>query len=391
MLGIQITEDCGRLLAKDDSGIANPKCKIGEPMSNKILIVDDEPFNLDLLEQELSDQGYVIEKANDGTEALAKVPSFQPDLILLDYMMPKMNGLEVLKRLRGDDQHKGIPVILLTAKATQEDKVRGLDAGADDYVIKPFDSIELLARVRAMMRIKEMHDTLEEWNRNLADTVKQQVEEIQRMNRLKRYLSPQIAETILGDDKNLFKSHRREITVVFLDLRGFTAFSDSTEPEEVMEVLRGYHAEMGRLIFQFDGTLVRFAGDGIMIFFNDPIPCADHTEKGVRMAIEMQDRVQELRKGWLKNGYDLDLGIGLAAGYATIGNIGFEGRMDYDAIGNVTNLAARLCGEAKGGQILIDRKTLSKIEELVDVETLGEFQLKGFSRPLPAFNIVKSR
>ena len=294
-------------------------------MSNKILIVDDEPFNLDLLEQELSDQGYVIEKANDGTEALAKVPSFQPDLILLDYMMPKMNGLEVLKRLRGDDQHKGIPVILLTAKATQEDKVRGLDAGADDYVIKPFDSIELLARVRAMMRIKEMHDTLEEWNRNLADTVKQQVEEIQRMNRLKRYLSPQIAETILGDDKNLFKSHRREITVVFLDLRGFTAFSDSTEPEEVMEVLRGYHAEMGRLIFQFDGTLVRFAGDGIMIFFNDPIPCADHTEKGVRMAIEMQDRVQELRKGWLKNGYDLDLGIGLAAGYATIGNIGFEG------------------------------------------------------------------
>ena len=360
-------------------------------MSNKILIVDDEPFNLDLLEQELSDQGYVIEKANDGTEALAKVPSFQPDLILLDYMMPKMNGLEVLKRLRGDDQHKGIPVILLTAKATQEDKVRGLDAGADDYVIKPFDSIELLARVRAMMRIKEMHDTLEEWNRNLADTVKQQVEEIQRMNRLKRYLSPQIAETILGDDKNLFKSHRREITVVFLDLRGFTAFSDSTEPEEVMEVLRGYHAEMGRLIFQFDGTLVRFAGDGIMIFFNDPISCADHTEKGVRMAIEMQDRVQELRKGWLKNGYDLDLGIGLAAGYATIGNIGFEGRMDYDAIGNVTNLAARLCDEAKSGQILIDRKTLSKIEELVDVETLGEFQLKGFSRPLPAFNIVKSR
>ena len=332
MPGIQITEDCGRLLAKDDSGIANPKSKIGEPMSNKILIVDDEPFNLDLLEQELSDQGYVIEKANDGTEALAKVPSFQPDLILLDYMMPKMNGLEVLKRLRGDDQGKGIPVILLTAKATQEDKVRGLDAGADDYVIKPFDSIELLARVRAMMRIKEMHDTLEEWNRNLADTVKQQVEEIQRMNRLKRYLSPQIAETILGDDKNLFKSHRREITVVFLDLRGFTAFSDSTEPEEVMEVLRGYHAEMGRLIFQFDGTLVRFAGDGIMIFFNDPIPCADHTEKGVRMAIEMQDRVQELRKGWLKNGYDLDLGIGLAAGYATIGNIGFEGRMDYDAI-----------------------------------------------------------
>src|SRR5438093_523332 len=353
-------------------------------MSNKILIVDDEPFNLDLLEQELSDQGYVIEKANDGTEALAKVPSFQPDLILLDYMMPKMNGLEVLKRLRGDDQHKGIPVILLTAKATQEDKVRGLDAGADDYVIKPFDSIELLARVRAMMRIKEMHETLEEWNRNLADTVKQQVDEIQRMNALKRYLSPQIAETVLGEDNNLFKSHRREITVVFLDLRGFTAFSDSAEPEEVMDVLRGYHAEMGKLIFQFDGTLVRFAGDGIMIFFNDPIPCADHTEKAVRMAIEMQARGRELRRGWLKQGYDLDLGIGLAAGYATIGNIGFEGRIDYDAIGNVINLAARLCGEAKGGQILIDKKTLSKMNELLQVEALDDLQLKGFTDPVQA-------
>src|ERR671918_467125 len=360
-------------------------------MPNKILIVDDEPFNLDLLEQELGDLGYLIERANDGVEALEKIPSFQPDVILLDYMMPNMNGLEVLKRLREDPTHRSIPVILLTAKATQEDKVRGLDAGADDYVIKPFDSFELLARVRAMMRIKQMHDTLEEWNRNLADKVTQQVEEIQRMNRLKRYLSPQIAETILQEDKNLFKSHRREITVVFLDLRGFTAFSDSTEPEEVMEVLRGYHTAMGKLIFKFDSTLVRFAGDGIMIFFNDPIPCADHTEKAVRMTIEMQDRVQELRKAWLKIGYDLDLGIGLATGYATIGNIGVEERMDYDAIGNVTNLAARLCGEAKGGQILTDRKTLNKIDELIEAEAPEELQLKGFTRPVAAYNLVRLR
>jgi adenylate cyclase len=357
-------------------------------MPNKILIVDDEPFNLDLLEQELMDESYVIQRANDGFEALQKIESFNPDIILLDYMMPKMNGLEVLQQLRADERHKSTPVILLTAKASQEDKVRGLDAGADDYVIKPFDAIELLARVRAMLRIKEMHDTLEEWNRNLAAKVKQQVEELERMNALKRYLSPQIAETVLGEDNNLFKSHRREITVVFLDLRGFTAFSDSAEPEEVMEVLRGYHAEMGKLIFQFDGTLVRFAGDGIMVFFNDPIPCADHTEKAVRMAIEMQARGRELRRGWLNRGYDLDLGIGLAAGYATIGNIGFEGRIDYDAIGNVTNLAARLCGEAKGGQILIDRKTLSKMMELLQVEALDDLQLKGFTRPVPAFNIV---
>jgi len=358
-------------------------------MPNKILIVDDEPFNLDLLEQELEDQGYVIERANDGAEALEKVPSFEPDVILLDYMMPKMNGLEVLKHLREDEKYKGIPVILLTAKATQEDKVRGLDGGADDYVVKPFDSFELLARVRAMVRIKEMHDTLDEWNRSLTEKVKEQVEELQRVNRLKRYLSPQIAETILGENENLFKSHRREITVVFLDLRGFTAFSDSAEPEEVMEVLRGYHAAMGKLIFAFDGTLERFAGDGIMIFFNDPIPCADHTEKAIRMALDMRRKVEDLRTEWLKKGYDLDLGIGLAAGYATLGNIGFEGRMDYGAIGNVTNLAARLCAEAKARQILTNQRTLSKIETLVDYEPLEELQLKGVSRPVAAFNIVR--
>ena len=358
-------------------------------MPNKILIVDDEPFNLDLLEQELEDQNYTIERANDGAEALDKVPVFQPDLILLDYMMPKMNGLEVLRRLREDALYKSIPVILLTAKATQEDKVRGLDAGADDYVIKPFDSFELLARVRAMIRIKQMHDTLDEWNRSLTEKVKQQVDELQRVNRLRRYLSPQIAETILGEDENLFKSHRREITVVFLDLRGFTSFSDSAEPEEVMEVLRGYHAAMGKLIFDFDGTLERFAGDGIMIFFNDPIPCADHTEKAVRMALAMHSKVEELRAEWLKRGYELDLGIGMAAGYATLGNIGFEGRMDYGAIGNVTNLAARLCSEAKARQILTNQRTLSKIENLVDYEPLEELQLKGVSRPVAAFNIVK--
>ena len=358
-------------------------------MPNRILIVDDEPFNLDLLEQELQDQGYMIERAGDGAEALEKVPSFLPDVILLDYMMPNMNGLEVLGRLRKDEKHKGIPVILLTAKATQEDKIRGLDAGADDYVIKPFDSFELMARVRAMVRIKQMHDLMEDWNRDLADKVARQVEELERANRLKRYLSPQIAETILSENESLFKSHRREITVVFLDLRGFTAFSDGAEPEEVMEVLRGYHAEMGKLIFEFGGTLERFAGDGIMIFFNDPVTCADHTEKAIKMALAMQLQVEELRKGWLKKGYDLDLGIGLAAGYATLGNIGFEGRMDYGAIGNVTNLAARLCGEAIGGQILIDRKTLSKIEELIEAEPRDELNLKGFPRPVAAFNIVR--
>jgi len=360
-------------------------------MPNKILIVDDEPFNLDLLEQELMEYEYVIERAVDGVDALEKTESFGPDLILLDYMMPKMSGLEVVKQLRQNEKHKAIPVILLTAKATLEDKIAGLDAGADDYVTKPFDSFELLARVRAMLRIKELHDRLDEWNRTLADKVKQQVDELQRMNRLKRYLSPQIAETILADDENLFKTHRREITAVFLDLRGFTPFSDSAEPEEVMEVLHSYHAEMGKLIFKFEGTLERFVGDGIVIIFNDPIRYDDHCQKAVRMALEMRDRVKELRVAWTKQGYDLDLGVGLAAGYATLGTVGFEGRMDYGTVGNLPNLAARLCAEATGGQILTDQKTMSKIEDLFESETLPELQLKGISRPVVAYNIVQAK
>jgi adenylate cyclase len=360
-------------------------------MSKKILIVDDEPFNLDLLEQELGDYDYAIERAGDGVEALEKTQSFEPDVILLDYMMPRMNGLEVVKRLRATPEHQGIPVILLTAKATQEDKVAGLDAGADDYVTKPFDSFELLARVRAMMRLKEMHDTLAEWNRTLAETVRKQVSELERMARLKRYLSPQIAETILGQDDELFRTHRREITIVFLDLRGFTAFSDSAEPEEVMEFLRHYHAEMGQLVFKFEGTLERFMGDGIVIIFNDPIPCEDHAQHATLMALEMRDRVKELRGAWLKKGYNLDLGVGIAAGYATLGTMGFEGRMDYGTVGNLPNLAARLCAEAKGGQILTDQKTMSRLEHAFEAEPIEQLSLKGIARPVLAYNILSAR
>ncbi len=231
--------------------------------------------------------------------------------------------------------------------------------------------------------------SLDEWTRSLLDKIRGQVDPIDRVTRLLRYFSPQIAKAVLdSDNERLFETHWREITVVFLDLRGFTSFSDSAEPEDVVGLLRSYHAEMGKLIFKFEGTLERFAGDGIMVFFNDPIPFEDHTEKAVRMALEMRERAKELRKGWLKNGYDLDLGVGLAAGFATLGNIGFEGRMDYGAVGNVTNLASRLCAEAKGGQILTNQQTLCKIENMVETDDLGEMQLKGIARPVAAFNIL---
>ncbi|HEY3305523.1 MAG TPA: adenylate/guanylate cyclase domain-containing protein [Candidatus Binatia bacterium] len=246
------------------------------------------------------------------------------------------------------------------------------DMTAEALVMKPYSSIEELTRT-------------------LGQKMKRQLEEIGRISRLKRYLSPQIAESILKrDDGDLFVSHRREVTVVFLDLRGFTEFSDSAEPEEVLQLLRNYHAEMGRLIFKYDGTLERFAGDGIMAFFNAPVPYEDHTRRAVCMALEMRERMKVIRVAWwLKKGWDLDLGIGLATGYAAVGDIGFEGRLDYGAVGNVTNLASRLCEEAGGGQILTNRRTLSEVENWVEAESIGELKLRGFIRPVSVFNITK--
>jgi adenylate cyclase len=218
-------------------------------------------------------------------------------------------------------------------------------------------------------------------------------EELHPIYRLKRYLSPQIAEVVLNcpDEDSLWESHRKEVTIVVVDLRGFTSFADSVEPEEVMVLLRNYHAEMGRLVFKFQGTLERFTGDGIMAYFDSFTPCEHHTKEAVRMALEMRDRGKELRAGWLKKGYDLDVGIGLAAGYATVGSFGFEGRMDYGAVGKVTNLTYRLCEEADGGQILTNQKTLSKIEDFVHAEPMETLQLKGIARPITAFNILALR
>jgi adenylate cyclase len=228
------------------------------------------------------------------------------------------------------------------------------------------------------------------WSRAVKENRFRKEEELHRMYRLKRYLSPRIAEAVLNcpDEDSVWESHRQDVTIVVVDLRGFTSFADSAEPEEVMVLLRDYHAEMGRLVFKFQGTLERFTGDGIMAFFDDFTPCEHHTKEAVRMALEMRDRAKELRAGWLKKGYDLALGIGLAAGYATVGNLGFEGRMDYGAVGKVTNLTYRLCEEAGGGQILTNQKTLSKIEDFVHAEPMEALQLKGIARPISAFNIL---
>jgi class 3 adenylate cyclase len=229
---------------------------------------------------------------------------------------------------------------------------------------------------------------LAELNQTLEQRVAEQVGQLDRLGRLKRFFSPQLSELILaGDAEDPLKSHRREVTVVFLDLRGFTAFAETAEPEEVMGVLREYHAVMGTIILAHEGTLERFTGDGMMIFFNDPVPVPNPHERAVRMAVEMRERVLGLLARWRKRGFELDLGVGIAHGYATIGAIGFEGRWDYGAIGTVTNLAARLCGEAAPGQILVSQRLLGLVEELVEAEPVGDLALKGFARPVPTFNV----
>jgi class 3 adenylate cyclase len=250
--------------------------------------------------------------------------------------------------------------------------------------------------VKSLIRVKEYQDTIQrqaealaEWNRSLEQRVQQQVEELDRANRLRRFLSPQIAELLLSSrNESLLESHRREITVVFSDLRGFTMFAETAEPEEVMRVLAAYHQCMGEIIFHYGGTLERFAGDGLMVFFNDPLPCDDPPGAAVAMAVAMRQRALGLIQDWRKQGHDLNFGVGVAMGYATLGRIGFEGRFDYAAIGTVTNLASRLCDEAEGGQILVNQRVHAAIEEIAEIEHLGERTMKGFVRPTAIYNVV---
>lgn len=362
----------------------------------RILIVDDNSDNLEIFRARLSPHHYDILTASDGEQALAAARESQPDLILLDVMMPKIDGVEVCRRLKEDTSLPFMPIIMVTAKTSSQDIVTALDAGADEYLTKPVDHGSLVARVKSMLRIKALTDTVQaqreelaDWNRTLEKRVSEQLDQLERLSRLKRFFSPQLAEAILtGGTDDPLHSHRREITVVFLDLRNFTTFAELSEPEEVMGVLREFHAEMGSLILRHEGTLERFLGDGLMIFFNDPVSVPDHAARALHMALAMRDRANEMSMRWRKNGYDLSLGIGIAQGYATIGAIGFEGRLDYSAIGAVCNLAARLCSEAKGGQILTNQKTLSAFENLVEAEPVGEVSLKGFAKPIAVYSIT---
>jgi class 3 adenylate cyclase len=365
-------------------------------MTAHILVVDDVAKNVKLLADVLTVKGFRTSTAASGAEALASIAADPPDLVLLDVMMPGMSGYEVCKAIRADPKTGILPVVLVTALDPAQERINGLEAGADDFLTKPVNQAELMARVRSLLRIKALYDQvqsqkseLEVWNRTLEQRVADGVEQLERVGRLKRFFSPQLAEMLVSGGGELLKTHRREICVVFIDLRGFTTFTDRAEPEEVMELLQAYHQAMGRIVVDHGGTLERFAGDSVMVFFNDPVPIDKPAEAAVRMALQMQQAFPPLAETWRKRGFELALGCGIAQGYATLGAIGFEGRWDYAAIGNVTNLAARLCAEAAGGQVLVDRKTMASVEALVQAEPAGPFVLKGLAQPVPAFSVVR--
>jgi adenylate cyclase len=367
-----------------------------------ILVVDDVADNVDILQMRLEAQGYEVATAGDGVEALDKIRELLPDLVLLDVMMPRLDGIETVKRLKADPSLPFIPVILVTAKADARDVIEGLEAGGDDYLTKPVDHAALSARVRAMLRIKALHDTvqaqsqrLEEqageltaWNKTLEERVAAQVGQIERIGQLKRFLAPQIAETIVSSGgEAILKSHRREIVVLFCDMRGFTAFSETTEPEDVMAVLREYHDALGPLIHRYEGTVHQFTGDGVVVYFNDPVPCLDPALRAVRLAVDMREAVARLARSWALRGHEIGFGVGIAQGYATLGQIGFEGRFDYSPIGTVINVGFRLCAEAKDGQILVTQRVAAAIDKVAELQQLGDIALKGLSRPIAVLNV----
>ena len=356
----------------------------------RILVVDDVQANVELLCSLLRMHGYMdVHATTDSRQALAMHEAQAFDLILLDLQMPHLDGIAILRALRAAAGGEFLPVIVVTAFSDEERRMQALQQGARDYILKPFLIPEVLLRIRNFLEVQMLYRERRRQTELLEQRVTEQVGQLERLARLKRFFSPHLAERIVaGGVDDPLRTHRREIAAVSIDLRGFTAFTESAEPEEVMAILHAYHAEIGRIILRHEGTIEYFAGDGIMVFFNDPVPVPNPAERAARMALEMQDEFSRLSAGWRREGVELGLGIGIALGFATIGAIGFEGRWDYGAVGSVTNLAARLCAEAQPGEILTHKKVTARLDPSIEVVAARELALKGFSQPVAAFNVA---
>src|SRR5262245_45476004 len=356
-------------------------------MAERILVVDDQRTNAEMVAGLLRNLGYDVQVAMDGSAALERIRAAPPDLLVSDINMPRVDGYELCRRLRAEPSTALLPVILITSTEAHTERIKGIEAGADDFLTKPVNWPELFGRVRRLLRVKALQDQVKTLNAQLEERVRDQVSQLERLGRLKRFFSRQVAEAIVAGGEDSLKPHRREITAVFLDLRGFTAFTDRADPDDVLELLRRYHAALGRTVDEFGGTLEHFAGDGMMIFFNDPFPVDRPAERAVRMAIALQKDFEPIAEAWEKLGHKVGLGIGIAQGDATLGVIGFEQRWEYAAIGNVPNLAARLCGEARAGEIILDAQTERDVASLALVEPIGPLALRGFQQPVPAFRL----
>lgn len=365
----------------------------------RVLVVDDTAANVRLLEQVLLLAGYDVVTASSGEEGLAKVVFAKPDIVLLDVVMPEMSGYEVCRALRANPATALLPVVMVTALDPDTERVKGIEAGADDFLSKPINQAELLARVKSLLRIRALHGEVEEqreqlaqWNARLEERVAEQTSQLERLARLRRFLSPRVADLIVaGQLDDPLATRRKEVTIMFVDLRGFTSFSENAAPEDVLAVLRQYHAAIGRLVDKHDGTIEHFAGDGVMLIFNDPQPLPDPAFSAVAMAVELRDAVQGLAQEWAKLGYNLGCGVGIAQGFATIGTIGFPGRQDYGVVGAVNNLAARLCSRAESGSVLVSKRVYARVESRVEAEPVEALALKGFATPIPAYNILSMK
>lgn len=361
-----------------------------------ILVVDDERDVADVMRRLLEINGYKVSIASTAREALSFLDKEIPCLVLSDVSMPKYDGYALCREIRKRYDRQIIPIILVTGHDPMQERVKGLEAGADDFLAKPLNKDELLTRVRSLVRIRDLHDKVQDqaaelavWGKVLEHRV---AEQVNQLGNLKRFFSPQVADLVMAKgNQDLIRSHRKDVTVVFIDLRGFTAFAEQAEPEEVMDVLAQYYEAAGTQGLKYDATIGRLAGDGMMFFFNDPVEISNHEERALEMTLAVRDRLALLRDKWQPKGYNLDFGIGVASGHATIGAIGFEKFWDYTVIGTVTNLASRLCDEAKGGQILTSERFLGKVGNKIEAELVGQITLKGFSRDIKVYNILKTK
>jgi adenylate cyclase len=356
-------------------------------MAERILVVDDQRTNAEMVSGLLRNLGYQVEVALDAESALEVVSTRGTDLVISDILMPRMDGYEFVRRLRASPATTLLPVILVTSADPQTERVKGIEVGADDFIAKPVNWAELFGRVKRLLHVKALQDEVRELNARLEERVRDQVAQLERLSRMKRFFPRAVAEAIVAGGEEVLEPHRREITAVFLDLRGFTAFTDRADPDDVMVLLRAYHATLGRIVDEYGGTLEHFAGDGVMIFFNDPIEVERPAELAIRMALALQDAYRPISDAWAKLGHEVGLGIGIAQGETTLGVIGFDQRWEYAAIGNVPNLAARLCGAAHSGEIILDAQTEQDIVSIAETEFVGALTLRGFQQPVPAFRL----